>query len=359
MRNSFEKNLYGDIKSTIFSCLNFDNFEIGTIGGITGINPGTDYNLDPYVLVYQPYVAAFNRKDLIITVANSTGTFVEGERILQTPITFQYYDISVANATNFVLGEKIYQGTALSSTANATITNITLGNNTIRVNSVEGSLNTSNVYSYISTANSTVSSVNLFEELYTAKGIVKEDSNTTIVSVKRLSFENTFEPGEIVTGQISGISATVVSVKDDENSIQIGLNANVSANVATANGYVTELEIVDSGFGYSNGEVFEFLSEDGTHAGSAKSIISGHGTGSGYFKSSKGFLSTNKYVFDGEYYLEYSYEILSKLPFDKYSEMFKKVLHTAGTKVFGSVVLSDEASIPASVIETSIEEEIG
>ena len=75
----------------------------------------------------------------------------------------------------------------------------------------------------------------------------------------------------------------------------------------------------------------------------------GVGTGSGYYKNSKGFVSDLSKVHDGDYYQEYSYDIISKFPLEKYSDMFKKVMHTAGTRVFGSVLVDSTLEAKVSI----------
>ena len=54
-------------------------------------------------------------------------------------------------------------------------------------------------------------------------------------------------------------------------------------------------------------------------------------------------------VHDGDYYQEYSYDIISKFPLEKYSDMFKKVVHTAGTRVFGSVLVDSTLEAKVSI----------
>ena len=91
----FSKNPQGDLADVIYSCLNFGRFEIGTIGALSQVDPGADYNVDPYVLAYQPYISGFDRNDFVITVNNSTGTFLTGERVNQTLANLVYYDLKV------------------------------------------------------------------------------------------------------------------------------------------------------------------------------------------------------------------------------------------------------------------------
>lgn len=350
----FPKNPQGNSADIIYSCLDFQKFDIGVIGSLTGIDPGADYNIDPYVLVYEPLIAAFDRNDYVFRISDSTGIFTPGERILQTSTSLQYYELTVDDETGFTIGEAIYQGTLGSETANAVIVDIFPANNIIKVNNVQGTLaNNVSIYSRISAADALVQGVDAVSETATAKGIVKAGSNSSVLYVKRITFNNTFDPGREIIGTSSGVSANIVSILEDETVRQIGLNANVEANVVTANGTVTALQVTDSGFGYSNSEVVNFVSEDGARQGEAKLIVSGSGTGAGYWKSTKGFLSSDKFLHDSDYYQEYSYEVLTKLPFEKYAEIFKKTMHTAGTRVFGSVVLIEEADISMTSPEST------
>jgi hypothetical protein len=636
----FPKNPQGDSKNTIFSCLSFNKFTIGTIGTLSGVDPGSGYNVDPYVLAYQPYISAFDRKDFIINIANSVGVFTVGERVNQTLANLVYYDlkvddgaysntfdekvvtinvddeiqsgndfilyvsnsstfnssdqvnsntdfisiatadviypantyvryytntsntaltglsnnsfyfvatsnssgvtlsstagganvnitqasnvatfnsntsvnstadfISITNAnTLFANGDQVRYLTAAGNTALAGLTNnalyyvryanstglalsetvsganvdITalnpggaghfiryynanfnghnlikyatefennqrviyrtpagntaiagLANNTayyivsantvgfklsdtrggtvkainassasleshtfstlpgflpgdrlyvnsspvvnctvvsiytvgangfVRVSGNTGNLTTNTLHSYSNPyVSANVSNIALYQITSTAKGIVKS-ANTSVVRVKRLTFENTFKPGTLLLGDVSGSSANVTGITEDLDVLYpIGLNADIEANVISANGQITALQIVDSGIGYSNGDVLQYTSADGARSGSVKVVIDGHGIGNGYYKSSKGFLSEDMYIHDGDYYQEYSYEILSKISVDRYSDMFKKVMHTAGTKFFGSALIVEEDSVTVELSEIATGEEV-
>ena len=636
----FPKNPQGDAKNTIFSCLRFEKFTIGTIGALSGVDPGSGYNIDPYVLAYQPYVSAFDRKDFVISIADSTSIFIAGEKVNQTLANLVYYDlkvddgaysntfdekvvtvhvddeivsgddfilyvsnsstfnssdqvnsntnfISISNAdviypantyvryytnngntaitglsnnafyfvtasnssgialsttaggsnvditqssnvatfnsntsvdgtadfititnanTLFANGDQVRYLTAAGNTAVAGLTNnalyyvryanstglalseipsganvdITalnpgggghflryynadfnghnivkyanefennqrvlyrtpasntaiagLANNTayyivsantigfklsdtrggspkainassssgethtfstipgflpgdrlyvnsspivnvtvqsvytvgangfVRVAGNTGALTTNTLHSYSNPyASANIANIALFQITSTAKGIVKS-ANTSVVRVKRLTFENTFKEGSLLIGDVSGATANVVGVAEDLDVLYpIGLNASIEANVITANGQITSLQIVDSGIGYSNGDVLQYTSGDGLRSGSVKVVIDGHGIGQGYYKSSKGFLSEDMYIHDGDYYQEYSYEILSKISVDRYADMFKKVMHTAGTKFFGSALVVEEDSINVELSEIATGQEI-
>lgn len=351
LQYGFPKNPAGNSSAVIFSCLNFDQFTIGTIGSLNQINPGTGYTVDPYVLAYQPYLAGFNLNDYNIAITNATGDFVPGERILQANTTLNKYSITVGNETGIEVGSKVYQGTA-----NGIVDEVTASANTILVRSVQGTfqVNATPLQSYSNASISTsVLSVSLESITSTAKGVVKT-ANSSVLAVKRIQFDNLFVTGSQITGQLSGATADIVSVSEDNTLLPIGLNAVIEANVVTANGTVTALEITDSGLGYKEGEDVLFISEDGLRAGDARVHVSGLGVGSGYYKTAKGALSSTSKLQDGDYYQEYSYEILTRVPLEKYAEMFKKVMHTAGTRFFGGILLEDEVNVKSSYADSSV-----
>ena len=341
----FPKAPGGNSGSVILNCLYFDNFLIGSIGSLTSINPGAGYTVDPYVLAYQPFIAPFDRRDYILRVQNTVGVFQTGERILQQNVSATAKSLTVANSVPFEVGMFVQQ-----NTANGYITSITDGTNTILVANVQGTFaaNATTLVAFNNTAvNTTISAVTTESIVYTGKGIIKADSNTSALNVKRIQFENVWAPTLQIVGQESGATANIVSV-DFADELPIGFNAVIDANSVTATGSVAALEIIDSGIGYANSEIMLYTSEDGRRSGEAKATVSGLGTGSGYYRTSKGFLSSDiSKIHDGEYYQEYSYEILSRIPLDKYQDMFLKVMHTAGTKMFGAVEIDDKANVLA------------
>lgn len=343
----FPKNPTGNSAAIIYSCLTYENFRIGSISSLTSINPGTQYNVDPYVLAYQPGIAGFDRKDYIIGITDAVGIFNTDERILQANQVLATFDLVLSNDAGYILGEKVYQGTKGSETATGIIDDIVDSANTVTVKNTTGTFVVSSALkSYINaSASGTVTAITGNTVTATAKGIVKY-SNTSVVGVKRIQFENQFIVGQQIVGQQSGARATIVSVAEDEQSLPIGLNASIQANVVTSNGFVTSLQVIDSGVGYKDNEEMLFTSADGDRSGSAIAVVEGMGTGSGYYKTSKGFLSSLSKVHDGDYYQEYSYEVLSRIPLDRYNDMFKKVMHTAGTRYFGGVLIADTIDVP-------------
>jgi hypothetical protein len=269
---------------------------------------------------------------------------------------------TIATLPGYLPKDKLFQTNSIGGIVNSTVSSVfsnTTGNY-IRVTGNNAPLvNNSIIFSYtVPTANGLVSSVSLFEIVSTAKAIVKS-SNSSQMLAKRITFENTWLPNEPMIGEVSGAEADVIGVTEDITELYpIGLNADITANVVTSDGEVTALQVIDSGFAYSNGEIVDFVSEDNLRAGTAKMVLDGHGIGIGYYRSSKGFLSDDIYVHDGDYYQEYSYEILSKISVDRYSDMFKKVMHMAGTKFFGSALIVEEANAALALSSISTAQEV-
>jgi hypothetical protein len=79
----FPKNPAGGFTNLIGDLLTFDNFLIGSIGTLTKINPGSNYNADPFIHVVNPYIASYGRSDFYIKLSNVVGSFKVGETIQQ------------------------------------------------------------------------------------------------------------------------------------------------------------------------------------------------------------------------------------------------------------------------------------
>lgn len=355
-----------DINTTLLDALRYNSTTIGTISTLTSINPGTDYNLDPFVLVYEPDVAGYKRKDFIIDISNPTKLYAIGEIVKQTSnasaVQLNVTDFAgtAANGsptTSFDVSEYVYQsnGSANIATGFVYTSGVTGGNGIVKLIGVVGSFENTATNGYQlqtlttgATANITLVNTSVTVAT-TAVGLVKEGSNSSSLRVGRLSFENTFSIGNTIIGTTSGASATISNVTRERSSLPIGENADINANVQVANAVVSSLTVVDSGFGYLDSENVSLVKSGSPYLVTAQTNLNKQGVGEGYYSSTRGFLSSDKKLFDGDYYQEYSYEIQTSVPFTKYSEILKKVIHVAGTKMFGKVILSSDVDVSANV----------
>jgi hypothetical protein len=190
-----------------------------------------------------------------------------------------------------------------------------------------------------------------------AQGIVKA-ANTTTVSCTRMNFEdawvNTTNSTNKVIGVASGFTANVSGIAADPTSTVIGDNAVVVSSVVTSNTSVKELQVIDSGFNYDDSEIVEFT--NGVNSGSAEATVQTQGISLGYSRSSSSLLSANKYLADGYYYQDFSYEVRSPVSLNRYESMLKKLLHVAGTKYFTAF---NKASVAKATLSGSSTVQIG
>ena len=70
-------------------------------------------------------------------------------------------------------------------------------------------------------------------------------------------------------------------------------------------------------------------------------IVDGVAKEEGEWLDSSGFLNSDKYITDSDYYQEFSYEIQVEKSLDKYIDVIKKLTHPVGNKMFGKPLIID------------------
>ena len=332
----FPKNASAGLNNIIFDALNLQSFTIGTIASLTAINPGVNYNTNPFVLVRNDYVASYDRRNILLELSNKIGVFAIGDTVSQS-ISANGLIVSYgSNTGSFSLGEAITQGNG-SVNAYATISSI--NSSALTVGDVRGSF-VANAVVLGLTSNATANAVSISNTSLTkiAKGSIVSLSNN-VVELKRTSFNVSFQPGTTVT-TTSGGSGIVVTATQSNNSVAMGENASVSANVSIARGIATQVEIFDSGHGHQPGDTIELTSNSNPFAITGIANVYNQGVGLGYWENTRGMLNADKYIFDGNYYQYFSYEIQSRLSLDKYADILKQLAHVAGTRMYGKVTIN-------------------
>ena len=337
-----------NLNSVIFNSLSHKDFVLGEISNLGFTQPGINYTENPDLLTYQPYTSAYTYRDYIFTLSNINGSFSSSEYIQQTLPTTQYV-LNVSDSSRFIVGEKV----RTSGGSNSTV--ISINSNVITVGNIQGTINTGDTLikfanSSVNTSilNTTSNTINII-----AKGLIKNiDTAAAKMYVKRIQFFNNFSNTAPIVGQSTGATANF-TIDYDHSNPQIGWNANVQSNAFTANGIITSLSVSDSGFGFINGEQATFTLDN--RSGTATVVNQGLGVGLGRYIDDKGFVSDLSKIHDGNYYQEYSYDIISRIPLEKYSDMFKKVMHTAGTKFFGSILVDSINELTTSIANSQLE----
>jgi len=343
-----------DVNSILLDCLRFDATVIGSIASLVSRNTGSDYNVDPFVVVLDPYTYGYQKHDYLMTIQPNTGSFVVGETVLQTfnqpaiQLTVNNFSGTAANGTStttVAVSEKVYQSYANGADRAVGFVveaGISAGSGTIKLANVSGTfVTTSNSTTQMKSLNTggtaNISLVSTTTLATSARGIVKEITNASSLKLKRINLESTYGVGNTLIGQTSGATATILSFDQDLTLPAIGVNANIVANVQTANAVVNGLSVYDSGFGYVEKETVTLTKTGSDFQVTAIVQIQKQGHGAGFYSSTHGFLSSDKKLHDNDYYQEYSYQINSKIPFDRYFDVLKQVMHVAGTKAFGKV----------------------
>ena len=218
---------------------------------------------------------------------------------------------------------------------------------------------------YILTCNNTAGNFQLGEQIGQnngARGLIKQidakPNGDKILYVRRLNlpigdtvtgFITEFTMGGEIEGFSAGANSTIVGIDEDDSVLGIGLNAIVSDEVVTGNGVVAGLDILSSGFGFKNFENATFTSEDGLRIGTAKVNLIKQGVTEGSYSDEASFLSSSKYLFDGYYYQEYSYDIKTSIPRESYFDNYNATMHMSGTKMFSTYVHISENDVSLSV----------
>jgi hypothetical protein len=145
-------------------------------------------------------------------------------------------------------------------------------------------------------------------------------------------------------------STRTTGIRLDERA---GLNANLTVTATTATGLINTLEIVRSGYGYEDGETVTMSGGD-LEVISGAAIVNNHGITPGHHRNNKGFLNEDKYLHDNDFYQEFSYQVRTAIPFDKYKQQIKDVVHLAGSKPFGMVQTSATANMAFAIANSSV-----
>ncbi len=352
----FPKSGSADLTTILWDALTFSNFTIGTITSLKGINPGSGYNIDPVTLVHNPYIAGFNRRDIVCSVDDLTGVFQAGERLNQV-LSLPGYLVHHSNSTSngitlnanndpIVLGEGVRQ---LTTDA----TGIVLSSNStyIKISNPKGAFDDSYAIKTLS-SNATITPLpsGVVEEDISAiatgrfKSIEQDPANPGkyLVFIRRLQFGQSFLPGSELTGVSSGATANVQHAYNDGNTLPIGLNAVVTANVITANGVANTVEIINSGYGYEDQSELVLEAVNSPFIVTGLANVNQQGVGPGFWKDRQSFVSDAAKIHDNNYWQEYSYVVRTGISLDKYKDILLDIVHVAGTKLFGEVVKTEE-----------------
>lgn len=187
-----------------------------------------------------------------------------------------------------------------------------------------------------------------------ARGLLK-GSNSSTLFLQQLRFDSstiwsnnqfvlTTNSSTTIIGDLSGVTANVIAIAANTVTEVMGHNADIESMFGTGNGSITSLQIISSGFGFLDGETVIITDDEGNIATGTANLIN-QGVGSGYYRQKGGFLSDQKKLFDGYFYQNYSYQIISSIMMDKYQDMLNQITHPSGTIMFGQFRWTQENNV--------------
>jgi len=376
----------GGYSNVINDVLTFSADTLGSINTFSSTNGGNNYTAPPFVLIQNRYVDKFNQRNVQLKydsiVSGTRSNFLVDDTIVQKqPQNYLAITHNGANDAAFTVGEGVVQ--VVNSTVNnyATITgaNTTvftirdgkrrqvLSGGAINIAATDASITWTTGNTFVglssgSTGNVTGQSTTVVNRFIKGK-VLTSNTSTNILEVRMFDTRFDFNTGANVQIEDYSTSANVAEVyahspntstrttgiRLDERA---GLNANLNITATTSTGLIETKDIINSGYGYEDGETVTMVS--GTESISGTAVVNNHGISPGYHRNNKGFLNEDKYLHDNDFYQEYSYQIRTVIPFDKYRQQVKDVVHLAGSKLFGQTEVSATANIALAIANSSV-----
>lgn len=174
----------------------------------------------------------------------------------------------------------------------------------------------------------------------------------TIASLKNINSGEGYASDPVVTI----LEPAIYTLREDDGNGGVkGYNAKVLATAGFANGVVTALDIIDSGYGYERDSLVYLNSNSNPYSIIGTSVIDLNGVAKGYWKDTRSFASDKMFLQDSFYYQNYSYEILATRMLETYEKFVLDLVHPTGMKLFGryfvkSELLNDEVSLESSLL---------
>jgi len=107
-------------------------------------------------------------------------------------------------------------------------------------------------------------------------------------------------------------------------------------------GTIKKIGVKNSGINYFNTVTVSFISETGDLS---SAVVFASPTAitryPGFYTNNSGKLSSTKKIQDGNYYQDFSYVLKTAVSLDTYFQILKELVHPAGTRMFGSILVKD------------------
>ena len=175
--------------------------------------------------------------------------------------------------------------------------------------------------------------------------------------IGRIAYLNNENPGDGYSSapSVSIIEPIVYELKvSDGHGGYWGGDSEVDAKAGSANGTVTAVSILNSGFGYQPNKSLILSNANNITGIFGKAVVLSSGIGIGNWIDTQGFLSDTMVLQDSYYYQVFSYEIATEKMIDAYREIIKELVHPIGYALFGKFEVKREFSNIGNMLVSSI-----
>ena len=388
-------NVHENIATPIEECLVLVTSQVGTITNLSDIDSGSGYTNEPIVTVTNPDIAALGIGESILTLestdeywntgaSNAFGGITDLDsstgKITGSGTDFAD-DYSVDGYIEFQYNSQTY---TLKITAIGEGDPLTNQQTVMFVDNL--TVNATGQYLAHSLKVKDISTVDRLVQ--TSTGAIGDVKSVTVLNGGAANDDGKYQaevrvwqrPNQRTPGNINWETGTVrfeklfgeyiFGVEEDtrpaktEGDITIasitdlgvlGQNAEIDVGVG-ADGTITGLRVLDSGFSYLNNEQ-PLLEDSGRGLASGARInltLSGVANAEGYYSTDRSHLSTTRgYIQDSDYYQEFSYEIVSKNSLSRYRDIALNLIHPAGQKLFGKYRSVSDTNVQTTVMDPS------
>jgi len=376
---NFPANSSANANSTIATALNFTNQVFGTISSLTNIQTGLKYTQAANVFVrssqvsvnHLPGTISYSTSSNTVTLSGSYTDSVTGANGF--PSYFSAGDV-ISLQANSSSSSTIEHQIIRSVDSNTQITLFgppTHSSTASAIYKTAPVILPSNFALYEPTMVNANNSIDGENENIQA---VPSANSTIIANAVAINSGKGYIDNEFVYAYLTGGLAPITIVNGGSNYTNNdtviftggGVSTQVSAYVTTnTSGGITSVSYSNgSGSGYTSVPNFSVTSNTGSGAVLTTSVVefntfstvtgrvvkSGVGKQEGYWQSTRGFISSDKYIQDSYFYQDYSYQIKVAATLDQYKDILYDTFHVAGNELFGEFYqLIDELS-PATIL---------
>jgi hypothetical protein len=324
------------------------SIKVGSLSKIITNSFNGKHSIPPIIDIRQPMISSLALLDICTITVPDTSNYIIGETVYQTGIISNTQAVVVGSISSISIGDLATTGSIGSPGSIGVVVSIDIPTKTVYLRQTTGTFTSGLTFVSTSGGNTTITSSSNTNIVPTGYGIIIGKTNISLI-VKLLPINGFAIGGSLIgasSGYISIISTVALSGATQGSDMKVTSSINFTTNATS------KVSINNSGYGFKNNEPVNLYSKNQIVAkGIAKTDAIAKNEG--IFENNKGQLGGPTSIYDGDYYQDFSYEIESAIPFDKYKTQTTTNLHVAGTKAFGKVAIEDNLNI--SVYKTAMD----